>query len=400
LTFSAIYPGSWGNDLTLKIINEGNYPGLMVLQVSHKGYPLEVFRKLTKDSTSANYWVTAINGKSEYITVEDNVVVTSQPAVATSLVLTGGEDGLVDISDGDFIGVVEDGVRTGLQIFADPDDIDVNLIAIPGQTSMSIHAAMVSLCESRGDCMCIVDPEPGLKPTQVVNFRYGTGTYLATRVAINSNYAAMYWPWVKGYDAVNGITTLLPPSCAAIRTYIYNDTVGEVWFAPMGINRGRITEATGLEYIPTRGDNDYCYENGVNVIRKFQKYGIVNWGQKTLQVAPTALDRVNVRRLMVYMRKMIATACFSLVGEPNTPNLWRRFDLLVTPFLEDIQAREGLVEFRVKCDEETNTPAVRDRNELRAKIGIKPVKAAEFIIIDFGIVAQGSNFSEFLSPII
>jgi phage tail sheath protein FI len=202
---------------------------------------------------------------------------------------------------------------------------------------------------------------------------------------------------VKGYDTTNRMIVDLPPSAPAIRTYIYNDIVGETWFAPAGLNRGRIVEATGIERTLTQGERDYLYENGVNPIANFSRYGVVIWGQKTLQALPTALDRVNVRRLMLYLRKVIASAVQGLLFEPNTPRLWRRFIALVTPTLEGIQDREGLNGFQVRCDATTNTPDVIDRSEFRAKIGIKPTKAAEFIIIDFVLVNQSSNFSEIVA---
>jgi phage tail sheath protein FI len=387
--------GIWGNDLSVKIQDAVSEAGAKTISVMQNGLVQEVFRNLVKDVDSDFYWVTYVNDRSEFIRIVDFPGVTGQPANITTAALTGGADGLVGLTDADYIGTDVNGTRTGLQLFKDPDSIDVNLVAIPGVTSMACHSALVSLCEARGDCMTILDPPLGLTPTGVVDFIRGMGAYALTRTSINSSYAAIYYPWIKLYDSKNALIQDTPPSAAAIRTYIYNDVVGETWFAPAGVNRGRIVEAIGIERTVTQGERDYLYENRVNPIANFSKEGIVIWGQKTLQVSATSLDRVNVRRLLLYLRKVIATAVVPLIFEPNTPRLWRRFVNLITPFLRDVKLREGLNEFRVICDETTNTPAVIDRSEFRARVMLKPTKAAEFLIIDFVLVAQTSTFNEF-----
>lgn len=405
MIFYAITPGSWGNTLKIKIQPSIKYPSLKTITVYHKNVVVEIWRNLSKEPTDVDdrdqtqYWETVINNNSDYIRVQDITSNTAQPADGVNWALGGGQDGLSGVESADFIGTVEDGIRTGLQLFSDAESMDINLIAIPGQTAMEIHAEMLSLCEARADCMCICDPPLGLTPVQVVDFKRGLGSFAMDRVALNSSYGAMYYPWIRGFDATHGMIVDLPPSAAAIRTYIYNDIVGEVWFAPAGVNRGRLVEATGIERTLTQGERDFLYENGVNPIANFSRYGVVMWGQKTLQALPTALDRVNVRRLLLYLRKVIATATVGLLFEPNTPRLWRRFVALVTPTLEAIQDREGLNAFKVVCDATTNTPDVIDRSEFRAKIGVKPTKAAEFIIIDFVIVNQSSTFSEVVAAV-
>lgn len=400
LTFAALTPGTWGNDLKIKISDSVSYAGTKIITVYHKSVPVEVWRNVSKNANStiagvSNYILDVINGNSDFIEVVDHVGNSSNP-VNGSIVMVNGNDGLAGLSDADFIGTIVDSVATGLQLFADGETMDLNLVAIPGQTSSAVHAAMISLCEARGDAMCICDPPLGLSPAHVVDFANATGAYTA-RVALNTSYGAMYYPWVKGYDPSNQLIVDLPPSAAAIRTYIYNDTVAETWFAPGFVNRGRVVEAVGIERTVTQGDRDFLYENNINPIANFPRYGVVIWGQKTLQRAPTALDRVNVRRLLLYTRKVIATAVFPMVGEPNTPSLWRRFIALVEPTLSYIKDREGLNDFKIVCDSTTNTSDVIDRSEFRARIGLKPTKAAEFVIIDFVIVNQSSTFSELVS---
>lgn len=401
VSFTAISPGTWGNRLQIRVTDSVSVAGTKNIVVLYKGVPVENWRNLSKNPNStiggvSNYFADVINGKSEFITVQDNTGNNAYPVNGTAD-LSGGEDGLSGLSDGHFIGTITNGVATGLQLFADSRTMDLNLVAAPGQTSMAVHSAMISLCEVRGDSMCLCDPPLGLTPTQVFDFKNGLGAYSSTRVALDSSYAAMYYPWIKAYDPANQLIVDIPPSAAAIRTYIYNDTVGEVWFAPMGVNRGRISEAVGIERTLTQGECDFLYENNISPIENIPRYGVTIFGQKTLQTAPTALDRVNVRRLLLYLRKVIATAVFPMVGEPNTPRLWRRFVDLVTPTLSYVKDREGLNAFRVLCDSTTNTPDVIDRSEFRARIGLKPTKAAEFVIIDFVIVNQSSLFQELSS---
>lgn len=390
----ALTAGTWGNEISVKVLDDASYAGMKILQVLYKGVVVEVWKNLSKTPASERFYETIINGKSEYVSILDNPAQLSQPVNGTYS-LAGGSDGLSGLADADYIGQDLNGTRTGLQLFADPTTMDLNLVMVPGVTSMAVHAAVASLAEARSDTFGIIDPEANLTPTQAVDFLKGQGAYAGSRVSLNSSYVAMYYPWIKLYDSTNATITTMPPSAAAIRAIAFNDVAAEVWTAPAGVNRGKITEAVGIERTLTNGERDYLYENRINPIANFPADGVVIWGQKTLQVAPTALDRVNVRRLLLYVRKIVATAVVPLIFEPNTPRLWRRFINLVTPTFRDIKQREGLNDFRVVCDETTNTPAVIDRSEFRARIFIKPTKAAEFIIVDFVLVNQSSTFNEF-----
>jgi len=172
------------------------------------------------------------------------------------------------------------------------------------------------------------------------------------------------------------------------------DSVTDPWFAPAGLNRGVIPEAVGIERSLSQGERDLLYSNGINPIANFVKGGIVVWGQKTLQSLPTALDRVNVRRLLLFIRKSIATAVLGLIFEPYDPKTWRRLVNLINPLLADIKGREGLVDYKVVCDSSVNTPSTLDNSELHANVFLKPVKAAEFIIVDYILTSQGSTFNE------
>jgi phage tail sheath protein FI len=172
----------------------------------------------------------------------------------------------------------------------------------------------------------------------------------------------------------------------------YNDSVAYEWFAPAGLNRGGIGEAVDVELKLTQADRNDLYENKINAIATFPNQGVCIWGQKTLQAKPSALDRINVRRLMITLKKYIASASRYLVFENNTTATRQRFLNIVTPYLETVKARQGLYAFRVVMDETNNTPDVIDRNIMYGQIYLQPAKAAEFIILDFNILPTGASF--------
>lgn len=397
-TVNATTPGTWGNNLQVQFI-AGSISGTVTLQVLNGGVVVETFRNLTKEPTSSSTsYVSQINDISANITISDNTATDQQPTLGI-YTLVGGSDGLNGITDADYVGADnQNGTITGLQLFADPGtpDGDINLIAVPGITTMNVHSAIVSLCESRRDCFGLCDPPLGLGAQDVVNFVTGSGSYSSSRIALNSSYAGMFWPWIQVFDSINDIDEWVPPSAAFVRAAAITDETTDPWYAAAGTTRGVIPEAVGIELTLTKGDRDYVYESQprVNPIANFTKYGVTVWGNATLLGTPTALDRINVRRLMLYLEKAIATSVMGLVFEQDDVKTWRRFKNLVTPILNDIENREGIVNYRVVCDSTTNTPSVVDNNEMVANIFIKPTKTAEFIIVNFVLVPQGSTFTE------
>ena len=211
----------------------------------------------------------------------------------------------------------------------------------------------------------------------------------------NSNYAAMYWPWVKMPDTqVSGFQRWLPPSVAVSGVYSYNDQTAHPWFAPAGLNRGVIDVASYAERKLTQADRDTLYDSNVNPIATFPGQGVVVFGQKTLQKKSSALDRVNVRRLLITLKKFIASSSRFLVFEQNTAATRRRFLGMVNPFLEQVQSQSGLTAFRVVMDDTNNTPDTIDRNQLVGQIFVQPTRTAEFIVLDFTVMATGAVFPE------
>jgi len=378
------------------------------IDLYYSGTRVASFDNLTVNDTDADSFIETQLGTeasdynpSKYMVAEDGGI-GLPPAYGTyafgATVALQGSNGTGALSEADYIGVAADpsGDPTGLHIYANAETLDVNLVIVPGVSATAVHTYMISMCENRADCMCILDPPFGLTgPQSVVDWSNRQGSYSPGQ-AINSSYAAIYWPWVKVYDSYNAVEVWTPPSGHVAAVYAYTDYVSEPWYAPAGYNRAHIIAAIDLEMSPNQGDRDlmYGYPNVVNPIVNFYPDGITIWGQRTAQRAPTALDRVNVRRLLLYARKIVATVVKYLVFEPNDPVTWRRFVNLVTPIFTNIQNRRGVYEFRVICDESTNPPDQIDRNEMNGRIYLKPTKAAEIITVDFVILSTGASFEE------
>ena len=276
-----------------------------------------------------------------------------------------------------------------LDLLSNQDEFDINLILMPGVIH-SVHSAVtnkaIDVCEDRGDCFAIIDP--------VI---YGSTVTNATTQAegVDSNFAAMYWPWVKVPDSqVAGTQRWVPPSVVLGGIYAFNDRVAHPWFAPAGLNRGGITTAIQAERKLTQGNRDTLYDSNVNPIATFPGQGVTVFGQKTLQKKSSALDRINVRRLLIRVKKFIASSSRFLVFEQNTAATRRRFLNIVNPFLETVQAQSGLSAFRVVMDETNNTPDTIDRNQLVGQLFLQPTRTAEFIVLDFTIQPTGASFPE------
>ena len=399
--------GEWGNNLSLTVA-AGTLADTVLIEVWYEGVKVERYNNVDLDDTTGNaqYIETKINGVSDFITVTLDALLagasTELPSVTTTAQsLTGGDTDAAAVSATEIIGEAWNialSQSTGMQLFASPSAVDLNLLAAPGWADAAVVNQLIQIAESRADCLSIIDPPSGLRPSEVVDWHNGQGTYVGQHAAFNSSYAALYYPWVKIYDAYNGTYVWTPPSGHVLAVYAYTDYTTESWYAPAGMNRGRVVSGIDIAYDPTPGEMDLMYGDGnaVNAIERFTKDGLVVWGQRTLQRAPTALDRVNVRRLLLYLHKTISTAVNYLVFEPNDEKTWKLFGHLVTPYLNDVRQRRGLYDFRVKCDESTNTPEVIDRNEMHAQIFLKPVKAAEFIQVDLVITSTGANFDEIL----
>ena len=274
-------------------------------------------------------------------------------------------------------------------LLANQDEFDINLLIAPGLTyQMTAHLTnkMVTVCEERGDVMTIIDPVD-----------YAT-TNIASVVQqaenFDSSYAAMYWPWVQIADPSTGKYVWVPQSVIMPSIYSFNDKVSAEWFAPAGLNRGGQEIVVQAARKLTHANRDTLYEGNVNPVATFPGEGVCVWGQKTLQKKASALDRVNVRRLLINLKKFIASVSKFLIFENNTTTTRNRFLSQVNPYMESVQQRQGLFAFKVVMDETNNTPDIIDRNIMKGDIFIQPAKAAEFIVVDFNIMPTGATFND------
>jgi len=274
------------------------------------------------------------------------------------------------------------------KLLGNTDYYDMNMLITPGVID-SIHPLVTSaarnLVEERQDAFYIMDSNA---------LTDNIATVVQQVTSIDSNYAATYYPWVRIIDVSKNKPIFVPPSVVLPGVLAFNDAVTAPWYAPAGLTRGGLTTAIGTYQNLTQANRDELYENRVNPIANFPNEGICVWGQKTLQARPSALDRVNVRRLLIAVKKFIASSTKFLVFEQNTSATRTRFLSIANPYLEQVRAQQGLSAFRVVMDESNNTPDVIDRNIMYGQIFLQPTRTAEFIVLDFNIQPTGAAFPE------
>ena len=266
------------------------------------------------------------------------------------------------------------------------DQYRFNVLLTPGLTQESnpvIVGGFIDMVEDRGDAIYVAD---------LVGHGATLGAATDEAGYANSSYAAAYWPWVKVYSQGLGKDVWAPASTVMAGVYAFNDKVGAEWFAPAGLMRGGIPGVTAAERKLSQADRDLLYLGKVNPIATFPGAGIVAYGQKTLQTKASALDRVNVRRLLITLKNFIGDQANNLVFEQNTIATRNKFLSLVNPYLETVVQRQGLYSFRVVMDDSNNTADVIDRNQLVGQIYIQPTKTAEFIVLDFVVQPTGASF--------
>jgi hypothetical protein len=285
----------------------------------------------------------------------------------------------------DIIG--DETAKTGIYSFSDPEMLDINVLVAPGWSAdPDVATAMISLCSNRADAMCILDTPYGLSVQDVIAYRNNILTS-------GSNYAAIYYPWVQITDSVNKKNIFVPPSGMVAGQYAYNDTVGDVFTAPAGRTRGNMLDATATERILNQGDRDALTLAQINPIYSESGYGIYIRGQMTLQRATTALNRVNVRRLLLNLRKVIATASKYFEFEPGDAVTALRLKQLAESTLEDRLRKGAIRSYTVDVGPNVNTALTLENNELRMSISIVPTKTAEIIIEVFNILPQGQGLT-------
>ena len=280
------------------------------------------------------------------------------------------------------------GTTRGVKAFS-PDTVEVDLVAIPGVHTQDVQTAAIEAAEGKGAFLYVTSPPEGLTPQEAVDWH--NGNYPGRTVSINSSYAALYYPHCKMMNQWTGVDQYVDPAIVGIKAMSRADNIADVWVAPAGITRGKVSPAVKeLERDLNQGDRDYIYGGGnaLNPIVNFNRQGICIWGQRTSQRVATALDRINVRRLAIAIRQKVRDLGLPFVFEPNDPITWGLITGAVEPMLEDIQSRRGIRAFKVFCDETTNTPQRIERNELWVKVEVTPTKSAESLIFEINVLGQ------------
>jgi len=297
--------------------------------------------------------------------------------------------GITNASTDNIQGINVGDYNNMIAALANQDEYRFNVLLTPGLFATtglgsSQVTSIINNTQNRGDSIFVCDLYP-----------YGAGavtTVTAAASALNTSYAASYWPWVQTVDPDSGKNVWVPASTMIGGVFAYNDSVSEPWFAPAGINRGGLSNVIRAEWKLNQSQRDTLYSGKVNPIATFPGVGTVVYGQKTLQTKASALDRVNVRRLLIALKSYISQVAQNLVFEQNSIATRNQFLSQVNPYLASVQQRQGLYAFRVIMDDSNNTPDVIDRNQLVGQIYIQPTKTAEFIYLDFNILPTGATF--------
>jgi hypothetical protein len=267
-----------------------------------------------------------------------------------------------------------------LNLLNNKDEFDFNLLFVPGAI---MNSNAISVCENRGDAFAVVDP---------VVFGAATQNVINASAGSTSNYAAAYWPWVQTFSTTLGKAVWVPASVVMAGVYAFNDEVGAEWFAPAGLNRGGIGSVIRAERKLSSTNRDDLYSANINPLATFPGEGVVAYGQKTFQKRATSLDRINVRRLLINLKRFVANISRQLVFEQNTAVTRNRFLSSVNPYMEQVVQKQGLYAYKVVMDDSNNTADVIDRNQLIGQIYVQPTKTAEFIILDFTLQPTGATF--------
>ena len=300
----------------------------------------------------------------------------------------GGTKYYKDITNVNSQGLIASDYSDALNLLRNKDQYKFNVISVPGliydfASHKTVLDTLITNTTTRGD---------SILPIDIVT--HGSTVANAVSVAgnLNTNYAASYWPWLLVNDEDTGANVWAPASTILPSVYVFNDNTSEAWFAPAGFTRGTMPNVVTPEKTLPRGLRDTLYNAKINPIATFPGTGVVVYGQKTLQSLSTALDRVNVRRLMISLKDFIGNVSQNLVFEPNSLQTRNSFLSVVNPYLESVQQNQGLYAFKVVMDDSNNGPDVIDRQELRGAIYLQPVKTAEFIVLDFNLLPTGAEF--------
>jgi phage tail sheath protein FI len=371
-----------------KEITEANWKTVEVHNVSTN--------KNAVNDVGENIFVeTAINKKSSYIRVafNTNFVNTEMTGTFTSRFqqLSGGRDYYAAMGETNTI--IDATIMNALDLYDNPEEIDVNIF-IDANKSDSIKSYMISICENRKDAVAVLDCPKDTVVNNTGNETNDLCDWINLTFQESSSYAAVYGNWLEVLNKFSGKYVWIPASGYVAGIYARNDNMADPWYAPAGFNRGELRNIRRLAWNPKLGNRDILYMNRINPIVSFSGQGKIVLGQKNLLNKNSAFNRVNIRRLFITMEKAISTATTYFLFEPNNDLTRMMLVNMIEPFLRDVKARNGISDFLIVCDESNNTAERQDRGELWCDIYVKPVHAAEYIILNFVATKTAANFTE------
>ena len=386
LKVKASSPGTWGNNLQVVFSASTLDPAaLFNVSVLEDGEEVEALSDMSMSEDNENY---IENSGSAYLSFE--IVGTGLPKFGTYS-LGGGLDGIEGMSDADYIGDAANG--TGLHAF---DEVtDAIQLAAPGISSPAVITAGLAYCENRGDLLFITETPFNLSPQEAVDFRLGSGVY--SHAPFVSNYGAMYYPKIKVYDVVRQTERYISPVGDVLGVMAVNDYSANESYVPAGSRRGRVLS-----------EGNYVCENQLNPVCVFEDTGSVIWGAQTLQRQASLLREVNVRRMLIVVKKTVAAYARAFIHQPNDPRTWREFYRGLEPKFREWKAQRWFYDYRIFCDQDAqsldeaklNIPESVQRGEFKCQVFVKPVVGIKWVLIDAAITRLDANFDESLADVI
>ena len=376
-----------GNQVENVAVDNGEY----YIQLSGS-YPnnSSYIRVKTVNQTTPNYFDNVGIAKPQY-TGSIPINMSGSFGAATGKLSYGGNDKFYEniISETNIQGIQANDYTQSISLLANKDEFKYNLLVAPGLmsdmtgTAASAINLMNSIAQDRGDMMVVFDSS---------KYNSQIGSVLTNTAGYDTSYAATYWPWVRTIDPSTANQVWVPASTMIPGVYAFNDNAAAPWFAPAGVNRGVLTTTIQAERVLTQGNRDTLYQANVNPIATYTSNGVVVFGQKTLAKKKSALDRINVRRLLIELKSYISQVADTFVFEQNDTVTRNNFLSVINPYLASVQQQQGLTAYRVIMDETNNPPNVVDNNQLVGQIFLQPTRTAEFILLDFNILPTGATF--------
>jgi len=386
LTVEAANEGAWGNAITVEFATIVGAPtGVFGVVVKEDGQVVEQF-SVSRDPDAKNgygnniFIEDVINNQSEFIQVQDNPTITAPYNMSAVINLSGGADDTVAPTSGD--------IMTAWDEFKNEEDVEAQLLINAGWTAPSVQSKMLEVADTRFDAYAILDvPQSAASSIQdMIDYRN-------TQLGADTYFGGLYGGWLKVYDQYNDREVTIPPSGDVAAAFVDTATNYERWDAPAGMRRGVIPSTLGVTKVMNEGERDMLYNNGINPVTSFPGVNAVIFGQKSLQMAASALDRANVVMSLLWINERMKEALKPFVFEPNTEYTRNAVNFLLSSFLESIQVRGGLYGFAVDTSTDINTPQAIDNNELMVDVYVQPVKTAEYVRVSTIVTRTGVSLS-------